>query len=157
RFLAMFVPSWPRPFPRLPFRRRAVRGRRSVQFFLERLEDRLTPAGSINVGSTPQDLINAIDTADHMSGPVILNLQANTTYTFTSSVSGANPEDQNWYGPNALPAIDNNITINGNGSTIERGTANGSGSTIQPRAVIGTPDFRFFYVSGGLEPPAGNL
>ncbi len=42
----------------------------------------------------------------------------------------------NFYGPNGLPPISSAITIQGNGATIERSIAGG------------TPNFRFFYVSG---------
>jgi len=38
-----------------------------------------------------------------------------------------------WYGPDGLPAIASNLTIQGNGATIER---------------IGSTPFRLFYVSG---------
>src|SRR5207244_583818 len=46
-----------------------------------------------------------------------------------------------WYGPNGLPAISSQITIEGNGATIAR----------DPTA----PKFRFFYVSGNLSGLAG--
>jgi hypothetical protein len=112
---------------------------------LEHLEDRLTPTTTINVGVGAFALISAIDTADHTSGPVVLNLTPNTTYTLSGpNNSGPNAEDQNWYGADGLPAIDNNITINGNGSIIQR----------DPSAIF---NFRLFYVSGGMELPLGSL
>src|SRR5262249_51085220 len=98
------------------------------------------------------DLIAAINTADHTPGPVVLILPASTVYELaqpdnptTNALAGR--EDQNWYGPNGLPAIDNDITIQGNGSLIQRS------------AAPGTPSFRLFYVSGGLpgELPLGRL
>ena len=113
---------------------------------VDSLEDRLTPSTTINVGPTTADLIAAINTADQTAGPVILVLPANTIYTLTRPDNplngGRTREDNNWYGPNGLPAIDNNITIAGDGATIQRSTARG------------TPNFRLFYVSGGL---AGEL
>src|SRR5262249_55560716 len=87
---------------------------------------------------------------DHIKGPVVLDLPANFTYALTTpDNSHANVEDNNWYGPNGLPAIDNpsGITIEGHGATILR------------LAFPGTPAFRLFYVSGGLagELPPGSL
>ncbi len=69
---------------------------------------------------------------------------AGCTYTFTTA-------DNNWYGPNALPAIASTITIEGNGAIIERNTA--------------APKFRLFYVGATrrdetlnyTSPGAGNL
>jgi len=129
---------------------------------VETLEDRLTPTTTINVGSTTADLIAAIDQADHTQGPVVLNLPLHTIYTLTAPVSTSAPPNQtlidnafstvenyDWYGPNGLPAIDNDITINGNGSVIERG------NLFFGPAV---PDFRLFYVSGGYSGlPLGKL
>jgi hypothetical protein len=65
-------------------------------------------------------------------------LQSNTTYTL-------DVVNNNWYGPNGLPPIKSNVVINGNGAVIERDTA------------ANTPDFRLFYVSGGMELPPGAL
>src|SRR5262249_55049644 len=123
-------------------RRQALPGaRRHAQLRVENLEDRRTPTTTINVLPTTADLIAQIRTADHTQGPVVLNLPANTDYVLTApDTSNLYPEDNNWYGPNGLPAIDNDITIEGNGATIER----------DPNA----PPFRLFYVSGGL---AGEL
>jgi hypothetical protein len=46
-------------------------------------------------------------------------------------------QPNNWeYGPNGLPQVTGNLTINGHGATIQRAT--------------NAPAFRFFYVSGGL-------
>ena len=64
-------------------------------------------------------------------------LAPGSTYVFTAP-------DNYWYGPDALPAIGSNLTIEGNGSTLERSSTAGA--------------FRFFYVSSGLENlAAGNL
>src|SRR5262249_45037372 len=99
------------------------------------------------------DLIAKIRTADQTPGPVVLELTPSTVYTLTAPDNplngGSTPEDNNWYGPNGLPAIDNpaGITIEGNGSLIQRS------------AAAGTPAFRLFYASGGLpgELPLGSL
>ncbi|MEY2476241.1 MAG: hypothetical protein QOG87_1556, partial [Actinomycetota bacterium] len=79
-------------------------------------------------------LIAAIDTANASPGPDTISLAAGCTYTFTSPSS-------RWYGPNALPAISSEITIEGNGATIERSTA------------VGTPPFRLFFVGADLVDP----
>jgi hypothetical protein len=108
--------------------------------WLESLEDRLAPAGSvINVpaGNT-MALIADINLANTITGGATLVLGGGTY--MISAV------DNFWYGPNGLPAIDNNVTIQGtNHSIIER----------DPTA--GTPNFRLFFVSGGLQLTANAL
>jgi hypothetical protein len=119
--------------------RRQPSSRRSVRLVLEGLENRLALSSAPTpVGPTAADLIAAIDKADLTGGPVVLELAAKTTYTLTAP-------DNNWYGPNGLPAIGTNITIQGNGATIAR--------------AGGAPAFRLFYVSGGMpgELPLGEL
>jgi hypothetical protein len=136
------------------------RQRRRVALEVESLEDRLVPTTTIYVGPTAADLITQIVNADHIQGPVVLNLQPKATYVLGApdssisviSVNGLPilaPEQFDWYGPNGLPAIDNDITINGNGAVIERASSvNGSPA----------PDFRLFYVSGGYSGlPLGKL
>src|SRR5947208_2766114 len=102
------------------------------------LEDRLMPAGSIAVGGTVQALISALDTANATPGGATLVLPAGSVYTLAAV-------DNNWYGPNGLPAITSAVTIQGNGAVIQRSP------------VAGTPAFRLFYVAGGMELPAGSL
>ncbi|HZY90072.1 MAG TPA: choice-of-anchor Q domain-containing protein, partial [Gemmataceae bacterium] len=104
---------------------------------LERLEDRLTPT-TLPIGPTVPELVGAISDADAIPGPVVIKLAPNATYDLTAV-------DNYWYGPNGLPAITNDVTLDGNGAVIER----------DPTA----PDFRLFYVSGGLtgELRAGSL
>jgi len=89
------------------------------------------------------NLINAINTADNIDGPVVLNLTAGATYLLTS------PYDY-WYGPDGLPPITKDITIDGNGATIERPAITRTGKT---------PDFRLFYdsVHGGMGGPGGDV
>jgi hypothetical protein len=126
---------------------------RPFRLILETLEDRLMPTTTLSVGPTTADLIAKIDQADHTQGPVVLNLPSGNVYKLTAPVSTSVPPDKtlidntfatlenyDWYGPNGLPAIDNDITINGNGSVIERGDLWG-GPPV--------PAFRLFYVSGG--------
>ena len=134
----MSLPAWLREVQRYWFVRRPsagarrrgqrVKAPRRVRLQVENLEDRLTPAGmpvTINVMPSTADLIAKIDDADRMTGtPVILELATGFTYVLTqpdnpetrstTAPGGApGPEDNNWYGPNGLPAIDNDITIEG--------------------------------------------
>lgn len=74
-------------------------------------------------------LIAAINTANG-------NSEADTIVLGGGSYSYEVP-DNYWYGPNALPAISSNITIEGNGSVIERSTS-------------AATNFRLFYVDGGF-------
>jgi len=75
-------------------------------------------------------LINAITTANGNGEADIINLAADGTYTLTAV-------DNNTDGPNGLPSITSEITINGNGATIQRSSAGG------------TPAFRIFHVAAG--------
>jgi hypothetical protein len=81
-------------------------------------------------------LITAITTLNGGSGGFI-ELAQGGQYVVTAA-------SEWWYGPNAFPAIQSNIYIEGNGATISRQS--------------GAPSFRFFYVSGGFSTiPAGTL
>jgi hypothetical protein len=86
-------------------------------------------------------LIEAITNADHgtgewsdctagVSGADTINLASAATYTFTGALTGAGT-----VGAIATPVITTTITINGNGSTINRSAPSGQ--------------FRYFYVAGG--------
>ncbi|MFT3883660.1 MAG: choice-of-anchor Q domain-containing protein [Gemmatales bacterium] len=121
---------------------------------MQPLEDRTVPA-SIVVNSTADllyqaktatistlqgskiSLRDAINIANNTPGADTIVLAAFQSYSLNSI-------DNYWYGPNGMPVVKSQITINGNGATIER---------------VGGPNFRLFYVSGqnfgGL--PAGNL
>src|SRR5262249_32266421 len=81
-------------------------------------------------------LRDAINIANNSPGVDTIVLQ-DRTYKFDQI-------DNYWYGPNALPAVASDTTIQGNGATLDR---------------TGGPNFRFFYVSGqqfgGL--PTGSL
>jgi hypothetical protein len=102
---------------------------------LEQLESRLTPA-VFNVGAGDvATLITDINTANS-------NGQSNTI-NLTNSIYSLPAVNNYWYGPNGLPPITSNLTINGNGATLFRDS--------------GDLPFRFFYVSGGMELPAGSL
>jgi hypothetical protein len=164
----MYLPIWLRIVRRRLFglrpaaaQRRNTRkaARSSVRLLLEGLEDRLAPSvTTINVNDNADKLDNptnvttstlgpkvtlrdAINAANNSGGgnSYVINLQANTTYDLTTI-------DNYWYGPDGLPGVFSNITIQGKGAVIQRDSASG------------TPNFRLFYVSGGIDgPPAGSL
>jgi len=100
-------------------------------------QTRAQASQTINVSNgNVAGLTSAIQTLNSTGGGTI-DLASGGTYSVTA------PSDW-WYGPNAFPAIARNITINGNGATISRAS--------------GSPNFRFFYVSGGFSTlPAGSL
>jgi hypothetical protein len=106
--------------------------------YLEVLEDRTVPT-VFSVG--PGDVVTLI--AD--IGGANINGQSSNTINLSPGVYDLTAIDNYWYGPNGLPPIESNLIIHGNGAVIERdpGTK--------------TPDFRLFYVSGGMELSAGSL
>lgn len=75
-------------------------------------------------------LIAAVNTANG-NGEADTIVLGGGTYTYAAP-------NNYWYGPNALPAISSVILIEGNGSIIQRDPASS------------TPNFRLFYVDGGL-------
>jgi hypothetical protein len=92
--------------------------------------------------SSTVSLRDAINAADNTGGTATIVLASGATYDFTTA-------DNNWYGPDALPPVAGvSITIQGNGSTLQRD------SSLADTAATA---LRFFYVSGGLELPAGSL
>jgi hypothetical protein len=119
--------------------------RPSARLHLECLEDRVVPAQAIiNVpaGDTTS-LINAINQGDALQGGATINLLVDPTtgkpgtfdltQVYISSTGGVNGF---WFGEEGLPPITNNITINGNGSIIQR----------DPAAA---QNFRILFISGG--------
>jgi hypothetical protein len=111
-----------------------------ARLFVEPLEPRLTPASIPVPAGNVTALIAAINTANSNGAVSNTITLAPSTYTLTSV-------DNYWYGPDGLPAITSNFTIDGNGATIQRDPALGAS----------TP-FRLFYVSGGFSGlPGGNL
>ncbi len=110
---------------------------RFVRPRLELLEDRVTPANitltinpAVNPTGAVQELVDAITFANTNHDPT------NTINLFAGSTYGLTTVNNFWYGPDGLPAISSNLTINGNGATIQRDSA--------------APNFRLFYVSGGI-------
>jgi hypothetical protein len=116
--------------------------RRLIRPRLESLEIRLTPTTQTFTPADVASLISDLGVAN--SAPpgtvTVINLQAGATYSLTKV-------DNYWYGPDGLPPIDSTVIIHGNGATIARDT----------NPADKTPDFRLFYVSGGMELPAGSL
>jgi hypothetical protein len=109
--------------------RRLTRQRPRVHLRLETLEDRVVPA-VFNVG--PNDvatLLHDMITANSNGESNTINLSP-STYDLIAV-------NNNWYGPNALPAISSKLTINGNGAVLQRDSSL-------------APNMRLFYVSGGL-------
>lgn len=90
----------------------------------------LAPCSSV-AAENAAALIEAINTANSgPSGPYTISLSCSCTYTFKTI-------DNWWYGPNALPAISNDITIDG-----------GPSGAIIERDTIGGARMRLFYVAG---------
>lgn len=93
---------------------------------------------------TVASLVKAIDDSNTAgAGPHTITLMDGCTYTFTAA-------NNYWYGPNALPAVTSDLTIEGKGrSVIERSSADS------------TPAFRLFFVNGApntnVLPNAGKL
>jgi hypothetical protein len=75
------------------------------------------------------DVVDAVAAANSNPGPDTIELTAGCTYLFTTV-------DNWWYGPNALPAISSDLTIEGNGAVLERDAS--------------VPRLRFFFV--GADP-----
>ena len=88
--------------------------------------------GTIGDGSS---LVGAIDQANAAGGSNVVQLGSGCVYTLTAV-------NNYWYGPNGLPPIASDITIDGNGATIARSQ------------VSGTPAFRLFFV--GADPANAN-
>lgn len=109
-----------------------------------------TCAAAVVVPCNTSALIAAIINANATGGSTTLMLATGCVYTFTTPYSPSPPAPATggyWYGPNALPAIQSTLTIQGNGAI------------LQVSASPTTPPMRFFYVSGGspFGIAAGNL
>jgi CSLREA domain-containing protein len=105
---------------------------------------------SSGTGCTLRD---ALDVANHTSNPALPNPTTDCPVSgsgspYTISLQAAQTYnlgtiDNYWFGPDALPPISDDVSINGNGATITR---------------TGLTAMRFFYVSGGLSGiPGGSL
>ncbi len=112
--------------------------RRRLRPCLEILEGRIVPATFIVDPGNVSELIADIKSANSNGQSNIIKLSNGSTYDLTKI-------DNYWYGPNGLPPITSNLTIQGNGAIIQRDPAQG------------TSDFRLFYVSGGMELNPGSL
>ncbi len=106
---------------------------RRVRLDFEGLEQRALMATITVSSGVVSDLISAINTANTNGAPSnTINLSG--TYDLTAV-------DNFWYGPDGLPAITSNLTIDGdptNGATIERDSArppSGSSMCREARAA----------------------
>jgi hypothetical protein len=94
-------------------------------------------AATLNVGNGDvAGLIVAINTANGNAEADVINLAAGGTYTLTEEENDAPGTD----GPNGLPSITSQITINGNGATIRRDPS------YSCPEDDGDSDFRIFHV-----------
>src|SRR6185437_5546882 len=108
-------------------RPRTTPPRRSMRLALERLEDRIVPAVSpITVANGDvAGLIAAIQTANTDGQPTTIILATNGTYDLTQ-INNYDTGSDGTKGANGLPQITGNVTIQGNGATIERSSASGT-------------------------------
>jgi hypothetical protein len=112
-----------------------VRQRRAAQLRLEQLEERALP--STYTAANVSDLIADIQAANLQGGANTITLAAHTDFVLTGTQDGAN----------GLPVIQagNDLTLLGNGDTIERSDASG------------TPPFRLLDVASGASLTVANL
>ena len=103
--------------------------RRSLALVLERLEARVTPTTYTVSSGVVSDLITAINAANTAGGSNTIDLSG--TYDITAV-------DNYWYGPDGLPAITSDLTIEGDPT---------NGAIIERSAAPLTPNFRIFYVA----------
>ncbi len=103
---------------------------------LERAPDERAPAAGITVDGTNCTLIEAIESAnnDNAAGNGCTDGSGADTITLQSDVT-LTAENNNTDGPNGLPSITSQITIEGAGHTVQRSNASG------------TPNFRIFHVA----------
>ncbi len=142
----MFTPSWLPWRPARPHNGRtrsshspAVR-RRGTRLAVEQLEDRTIP--STYYAATASALIADISAANQAGGAntIVLTALSTSPYVLTAADNATD-------GGNGLPVIaaNDNLTIQGNGDTIQRSTASG------------TPAFRLFDVAAGASLTLTNL
>ena len=104
-----------------------LRTHRCLRLCLEVLEDRTLPTVFATVAAGDvATLIADINAANN-------NGQASNTINLSAGTYELTAINNYWYGPDGLPAISSNLTINGNGAVIQRDAS--------------APAFRLFYVS----------
>ena len=146
----MWFNPWYRGWPNRPRTRSSVASRpsphRPGRLTLEQLEDRTLPSSF--TAATVSDLIADLNASNKAGGSNTITLTAPTTSPYVlTAVDNATD------GPTGLPVISgggntvaaDNLTIVGDGDTIERSTASG------------TPAFRLFDVASGASLSLGSL
>jgi hypothetical protein len=123
---------------------RPLTRRPRVQLRLESLEERALPAVLNVAAGNTAGLIAAIQTANADGQHDVIHLASGSTYDFTTSNNNVN-------GGNALPVITGSFTIEGNGATIERGSAVHFGVTG------GLPAFRLADIASSANVTFDNL
>jgi hypothetical protein len=115
-----------------------VRQRRPARLRLEQLEERALP--STYTAASVSDLIADIKAANDQGGANTITLVANTAFVLSAV-------DNTTDGATGLPVINagNDLTLLGNGDTLERSAASG------------TPAFRLLNVAGGGSLTVANL
>jgi hypothetical protein len=130
--------------------RRTPPARRGAHLILERLEDRTLL--SSYTAYTASDLIADINAANAAGGANTITLAAPTTspYALTARTTGVN-------GGNGLPVIaaNDNLTIVGNGDTIEKAANPGLAFRLLDVAPLATLTLQNLTLQGGLASEAG--
>jgi len=96
-------------------------------------------AWSAPIACDPAALVSAVNAANDAPGADEIELAPGCEYTYTAKPN-ATALEHYWYGPSALPYIASEITIVGNGATIERDAP-------------ATEPFRLFYVGPDPDDP----
>jgi len=121
--------------------------RRATRLVLEYLEDRALP--SAYSAASVSDLIADISAANTAGGKNTITLTALTTSPYALTTSNNNG---NAYGPNGLPVIaaNDNLTIIGNGDTIERTVGQYYSFRLFSVAPLGSLALENLTLKGGL-------
>jgi hypothetical protein len=90
-------------------------------------------ADSLPANCSAPSLVTALNQATQHKGPDVVRLAPGCHYTLTAP-------DNHWYGPNGLPPISDDVTIDGHGATIARARS--------------APPLRLFFVGADPKAPA---
>ncbi len=112
-----------------------------------------TPSSAASVACQGTALVTAIEDANAAPGPDTISLASGCVYSFTIPYASLSSGYASWYGPSALPAIASQITIEGNGATIERDAS----ATVPFRLLFVGADQTDPDTSNYVTPGPGNL